>query len=143
MNPTLEAGDVDAAFSIEPFVTQGVRDGAKIVNYSYVATEPNMQVGAYAVTRQYAEESPDVVRRFRAAVAQTAQYVTANQDEFRTFLSERAEIAPELAERIVLPRWGPELNRRSLENTARLMRRYGLIDEPVDARALLGEEAGE
>jgi NitT/TauT family transport system substrate-binding protein len=142
MGATLANGDVDAAFSIEPFVTATVREGARVLNYSYVATEPGMQVGALAVSRRFAEQNPDVVERFRAAVAETAEYVMANEDEFRSFLSERAEIAPALAKRIVLPRFTTEVDAESLENTAGLMEKYGLLEEPVDVGALLGEGAG-
>jgi NitT/TauT family transport system substrate-binding protein len=119
-----------------------VREGARVLNYSYVATEPGMQVGALAVSRRFAEQNPDVVERFRAAVAETAEYVMANEDEFRRFLSERAEIAPALARRIVLPRFTTEVDAESLENTAGLMEKYGLLEEPVDVGALLGEGAG-
>jgi NitT/TauT family transport system substrate-binding protein len=140
MGATLANGDVDAAFSIEPFVTSTVREGAKVINYSYVVTEPGMQVGAMAVSRQFAEQNADAVDRFREAVAETAEYVTANEDEFRTFLSEGAEIAPALAKRIVLPRFTAEVDADSLESTAGLMEKYGLLDSPVDAGKLLGEE---
>jgi NitT/TauT family transport system substrate-binding protein len=138
MAPAMERGDVDGAFSIEPFVTTSVRDGAEIVNYSYVATEPDMQVGGYAVSERFAEEDPETVDGFKAAVAETAEYVTSHQDEFRRFLSQEAEISPQLAERIVLPQWTTDLNVRSLENTAELMQRYGLVDEPVDVGQLVG-----
>jgi NitT/TauT family transport system substrate-binding protein len=139
MGAALANGDVDAAFSIEPFVTASVREGAKVIDYSYVTTEPGMQVGAMAVSRQFAEQNAEVVERFQDAVAETAEYVTDNEDEFRTFLSERAEIDPQLAKRIVLPRFTPELDPESLENTAGLMEKYGLLDGPVDTGQLLGE----
>ena len=139
MSTAVERGDVDAAFSIEPFVTSATRAGARIINYSYVVTEPGMQVGAYAVSRQYAEENPDVVERYRAAVAETAEYVNAHQDEFRTYLSEQAEIDPDLAKDIVLPRFSGELDVQSLQSTGELMQKYGLVTEPVDAQALVTE----
>jgi ABC-type nitrate/sulfonate/bicarbonate transport system substrate-binding protein len=142
MAAALDNGDVDGAFSIEPFVTPTVRDGAKIINYSYVVTEPDMQVGAYAVSRQYAEGNAEAVEKFRAAVAETAEYVTANQEEFRTFLSERAELDPQLAKRIVLPQFTTEVNVQSLENTAELMQKYRLLDEPVSVQELVGEDGG-
>jgi NitT/TauT family transport system substrate-binding protein len=138
MAPALERGDVDAAFSIEPFVTSTSKQGGKVVNYSYVVTEPGMQVGAYAVSKKYAEENPEIVDRYKQAVAETAEYVTAHQDEFRTFLSEQAKIDPELAKQIVLPSFTSELNVPSLEHTAGLMQKYGLVDQPVDAQALVG-----
>jgi NitT/TauT family transport system substrate-binding protein len=137
MGAALENGDVDAAFNIEPFVTQSVEEGAEVLNYSYVETEPEMQVGAYAVTTQFAQENADVVRRYQAAVAETAEYVATREDEFRTFLSEQADIPRRLAERIVLPRWTGEIDAESLQSTAELMQRYGIVDEPVSAQQLL------
>lgn len=139
MAAALANGDVDAAFSIEPFVTASVREGAKAISYSYVDTEPGMQVGAMAVSRQFAEENADVVERFQDAVAQTAEYVADNEDEFRTFLSERAEIDPQLAKEIVLPRFTAEVDAESLANTAGLMQKYGLVDGAVDTSRLLSE----
>jgi NitT/TauT family transport system substrate-binding protein len=138
MEAAMARGDVQGAFSIEPFVTTSVQSGAKVVNYSYVATEPDMQVGAYAVARDFAAENADAVESFKAAVADTAAYVSDHQDEFRTYLSEEAQIDPKLAKRIVLPQWTEDLNVESLQSTAELMQKYGLVDEPVDAQALVG-----
>ncbi len=129
MGPALEKGDVDAAFSIEPFVTQSVRDSAEVLNYSYVETESGMQVGAYAAAVPYAEENADTIRRFQAEVRETAEYVTASEDEFRTYLSERAKIAPDLAKRTVLPRWTGEVDADSVQDTSDLMQRYGLVEQ--------------
>ncbi len=77
MQPALAKGSVDAAFSIEPFVTQSVEKGDKVLGYSYVDTESDMQVGAYAVTNQFAESDPEAVKAFQAAVKETADYVGA------------------------------------------------------------------
>ena len=79
MGPALQKGDVDAAFSIEPFVTQSVGDGAKVLNYSYVETESGM-----------------------------------------------------------LPEWTGEVDAGSIQNTAELMQRHGLVDETVPADKLVG-----
>ena len=137
MAPALEKGAIDAAFSIEPFVTQTVEAGGKAIDYSYVETEPEMQVGAYAVTNQFAESDPDAVKAFQAAIKDTASYVSAHEDEFRTFLSKSAKIEPGLAEKIVLPRWTGEVNASSVESTAKLMQRYGLVDSEIDTGKLL------
>jgi NitT/TauT family transport system substrate-binding protein len=137
MGPALAKGSVDAAFSIEPFVTQSVQEGDEVLGYSYVDTEPEMQVGAYAVTNQFAESDPDAVKAFQAAITETASYVSAHEDEFRTFLTKTAKIEPGLAKKIVLPKWTGEVNATSVENTAKLMRRYGLVDSEIDTGKLL------
>jgi len=137
MEPALARGSVDAAFSIEPFVTQSVEAGHEVLGYSYVDTEPELQVGAYAVTNQFAESDPDAVKAFQAATTETAEYVAANEDEFRTFLSESAKIPPKLAKTIVLPKWTGEVDADSVANTAKLMQRYGVVDAEIDTGQLL------
>ena len=137
MEPALAKGSVDAAFSIEPFVTQSVQKGDEVLGYSYVDTESDMQVGAYAVTNQFAESDPEAVKAFQAAIKETADYVAGNEDEFRTFLSENADMPPELAKKIVLPKWTGEVNADSVANTAQLMQKYGVVQGEIDTSKLL------
>ena len=137
MESALEKGAVDAAFSIEPFVTQTVQAGGKAIDYSYVETEPEMQVGAYAVTDEFAETDPDAVKAFQAAVKETAGYVAGHEDEFRTFLSEDAKMPPAVAKKIVLPKWTGEVDADSVANTAKLMQKYGVVSGEIDTSKLL------
>ena len=137
MEPALAKGSVDAAFSIEPFVTQSVQKGDDVLGYSYVDTESDMQVGAYAVTDRFAESDPDAVKAFQAAIMETADYVAGHEDEFRTFLSESAKIPPALAKKIVLPTWTGEVNADSVANTAQLMQKYGVVQGEIDPSKLL------
>jgi NitT/TauT family transport system substrate-binding protein len=138
MGAALAKGDVDAAFLIEPFVTTARSEGDRIIDYSYVTTEPNLQVGAYAVSKKFAAENPDAVKRYRAAVGATATYLMAHQDEFRTFLSERAKTPPKLAKSMELPTFTTSLNTDSMQRTAGLLRRYGLVQGDVKVEELTG-----
>jgi len=137
MEPALAKGSVDAAFSIEPFVTQSVQKGDEVLGYSYVDTESDMQVGAYAVTDRFAESDPEAVKAFQAAIKETADYVAGHEDEFRTFLSESADMPPALAKKIVLPKWTGEVDAGSVANTAQLMQKYGVVDGEIDTSKLL------
>jgi NitT/TauT family transport system substrate-binding protein len=137
MEPALAKGSVDAAFSIEPFVTQSVQKGDKVLGYSYVDTESDMQVGAYAVTNQFADSNPEAMKSFQAAVKETAEYVAGHEDEFRTFLSENAKMPPALAKKIVLPNWTGEVDADSVANTAQLMQKYGVVEGELDTGKLL------
>ena len=137
MKAALAEGTVDAALAIEPFATESAQQGRKVLSYAYVDTEPGLQVGAYAVTDQFAESFPDAVEAFQAAIGETADRVSAHEDEFRAFLSKSANIPPTLAEAIVLPHWTGDVDADSVAKTAKLMRRYGLVDRPIDPRPLL------
>jgi NitT/TauT family transport system substrate-binding protein len=138
MGAALAKGDVDAAFLIEPFVTTARGEGGRIIDYSYVTTEPNLQVGAYAVSRKFAQENPDAVKRYRAAVGETATYLMAHQDEFRRFLAERVKTPAKLARSMELPTFTTSLNTESMQKTAGLVRKYGLVQDEVKVDALTG-----
>jgi NitT/TauT family transport system substrate-binding protein len=138
MAPALAKHDVDAAFLIEPFVTIARQAGDHVIDYSYVTTEPNVQVGAYAVSRQFARENPDVVRRYRAAVGETATYLMAHPGQFRTFLAKRAETPVKLAKAMELPTFTTKLNTASLQRTAGLVQRFGLVKGRVQVDKLTG-----
>ena len=51
MTAAVEQGRVDAAFAIEPFVTQALAGGARVVDRPYVGTRPGLQVGCYFAAR--------------------------------------------------------------------------------------------
>jgi NitT/TauT family transport system substrate-binding protein len=138
MAPALGRHDVDAAFLIEPFVTIAKKNGDRVIDYSYVTTEPNLQVGAYAVSRQFAKDKPDAVKRYRAAVGDTARYLMAHQSEFRTFLAERAKTPAKLAKAMELPTFTTTLNTASLQRTAGLVQRFGLVKGKVQVDELTG-----
>jgi NitT/TauT family transport system substrate-binding protein len=138
MAPALAKHDVDAGFLIEPFVTIAKQAGDRVIDYSYVTTEPNLQVGAYAVSRKFAEQSPDAVKRYRAAVGDTARYLMAHQSEFRTFLAERAKTPAKLAKTMQLPTFTTTLNTASLQHTAGLVQQFGLVKDKVQVDKLTG-----
>ncbi len=132
MNGALAQGRVDAAFQIEPFVSLAVKEGHRVIDRPYVGTKPGLQIGCYFTSEQYLSENEDVVERFREGVAETATAIADDPAAFRKFLPEASEIPPPAAEKAVLPAWKGENDQASLELTAELMERYGVVDEKPD-----------
>jgi NitT/TauT family transport system substrate-binding protein len=132
MNGALAQGRVDAAFQIEPFVSLGVKEGARIIDRPYVGTKPGLQIGCYFTSEQYLSENEDVVQRFREGVADTADAIAQDPTAFREFLPEASEIPPPAAQKAVLPEWKAENDQASLDLTAELMERYGVTEEKPD-----------
>jgi NitT/TauT family transport system substrate-binding protein len=137
MNAALEAGRVDGACVVEPFVSQGKAAKARGVDPFYVNTAPDLTVATYFTTRQYAEENADVVDRFVRAMNRSLEYAQAHPDEVRQALLEYTEIPPEAAEGIKLPIWRPDLNRPTIELLSRLSKKFGLIEEEPDLDELI------
>jgi NitT/TauT family transport system substrate-binding protein len=132
MNGALTQGRVDAAFQIEPFVSLAVEEGHRIIDRPYVGTKPGLQIGCYFTSERYLSENEDIVERFQQGVGDTAAAIADDPDGFREFLPEASEIPPPAAEKAVLPAWKAENDQASLELTAELMERYGVVEEKPD-----------
>jgi NitT/TauT family transport system substrate-binding protein len=139
MTAAVEQGRVDAAFAIEPFVTQATAAGNRIVDRPYVGTKPGLQIGCYFATEQYIAENEEVVTSFREGVGETAEAIAADPAAFRAFLPEASEIPPPAAESVVLPAWKASSDTASLELMAELMERYGVTPDKPDTSDSLAE----
>jgi NitT/TauT family transport system substrate-binding protein len=137
MNAALEAGRVDGACVVEPFVSQGKAGAARGIDPFYVRTVPDLTVATYFTSKQYAEENADVVDRFVKAMNRSLEYAQQNPDEVRDVLLDYTEIPPEAAEQIKLPVWRPDLNEPTIELLSRLSLKYGLIEEQPDLDELI------
>jgi NitT/TauT family transport system substrate-binding protein len=139
MNGALAEGRVDAAFQIEPFVSLGLAEGHRVIDRPYVGTKPGLQIGCYFTSEQYLSENEDVVERFRQGVADTAAAIAEDPSAFREFLPEASEIPPPAAQKAILPAWKADNDQASLELTAELMERYGVVDEKPDTSDAVAE----
>ena len=139
MNAALEAGRVDAACVVEPFVSQGKAGKARGIAPFYVRTAPDLTVATYFTSTQYAEENADVVDRFVQAMNKSLIYADSHPDEVRKVLLDYTEIPPEAAEAIELPVWRPDLNEPTIEKLSELSVKYGLIEEQPDLEELIRE----
>lgn len=130
-------GQVDAAWILEPFLTITMDQGATPVSWNFVETDPDLMIAAYFTSKPYAQENPEVVEAFSAAMAESLAYAEENPDEARAILSTYTELDPAVQEAIVMPRFEPEVDTDSVELLAELAQKYGMVDEPIDTSALL------
>ncbi|MGY1786652.1 ABC transporter substrate-binding protein [Geodermatophilus sp. SYSU D00698] len=137
MPAALEQGDVDAIWGTEPFLTIGTRAGAVVVASNFVDAADDLTVAGYFTSRPFAAENADVVERFTAAMERSLEYASANPEAARAVLSEYTEIDQAVIDTMVLPAWGPEVNRESVERLAELGVQDGLLDDAPDLDALL------
>jgi NitT/TauT family transport system substrate-binding protein len=140
MNGAIEQGRVDAAFVIEPFVVQGTAQGNRIIDRPYVGTRPGLQIGCYFTSNEYLSKNGDVVKRFREGVAETAQSIRDDPASFRKFLPTASEIPAAAAQKAILPAWKANTDQASLDLTATLMQRYGIVDKKPDTSEVVEEK---
>ena len=129
MLASLEAGHVDAAWEVEPFLTQGKATGARSVLEPYVETAPELTVATYISSEQYIQENRDVVDRFVRAMNRSLEYASSHPDEARKIVLTYTKIPAEAAKGMQLPTWGSDLNEPTIELMADLTLKFGIIEK--------------
>lgn len=133
----LQSGRVDAVFVVEPFQQAVLADGGKPIASSYVDVAPNLTVATYFTSEKMLADVPDLVKRFTDAMQESLSYADSHPDEAREIIGTYTEIAPEVIEKVVLPKWPAEVNRDSVETLAELALEDGLLEKSADVDSLL------
>ena len=138
----LDAKRVDAIWAPEPFLTQVLSQGGQVVLAPYISLGEFFPNGNYATTDQYIEQNGDVVERFARAMNKSTQYAADHPDEARATIPTFTKIPPEVAKEIRLPVWRTDVDRKQLEDLVGYTQKFGVIEEPIDVRDMLWEDAG-
>jgi NitT/TauT family transport system substrate-binding protein len=135
MPAALSNKQVDAAWVVEPFLTVAKEQGAKPIAWNLVDTAPNLMIAVYFTSGKYAQEHPDTVKRFKAAMNESLAYADSHADEVRAIVPTYTRISKELIGKLTLPRWPTEMNRQSTETLAELSVKDGLVTKKPDLAA--------
>jgi NitT/TauT family transport system substrate-binding protein len=138
MAAALQAGDVDAAWLVEPFVTLAEQQGVRVLTTPLNDfTDVRIEVSTYFTSTRFLQESPDLVERFTTAMDESLTYAQENPDAVREILPTYLDIPPELAAQVRLPEWNTEVSRETFEVFTDLAETQGLLKGEVDLDSLL------
>ena len=136
MAAALDAGRVQAVFVVEPFLAAALAKGWHPIGaISDVA--PNLCVAVYFTSRQLLKTKPELVRRFTEAMRESLAYAQANPDAVRQIVTTYTTLKEDVAAKLTLPRYQPDIDRASIDRLNNLMVTDGLLSEPVDLSGLL------
>jgi NitT/TauT family transport system substrate-binding protein len=128
----LEKGNADAVWLAQPFLSQALEAGHHLVTYNYQETIPGQPTLIAFASGKWAEENPELVTDFKAALAEVSDYAESHQDEIRALLPTFLKMDPELADGLLLESHSGEIDRDSLEKISELMVKYKVVEKPVD-----------
>lgn len=114
----LESGQIDAAWIVEPFLTQATEAGARVITYNFNGFDPELDVAGYFTSAATMDAKPEVVEKFQAAMNKSLEFANENPDEVRRILATYTTMTPELIEKIALPRFRSEINKDAAEKLA-------------------------
>jgi len=136
MTAALDKGQVDAIFTVEPFLSAAKAKGWRDLG-SFAAIDPQQTVALYVTSENLASSKPDLVKRFKTALQKSMSYADAHPDEVRDIIGTYTKIDQAARNAIVLPKWPAEISTNSLNTQADLATSYGWITTKPDVAALV------
>jgi NitT/TauT family transport system substrate-binding protein len=138
----LEAGNIDAAWVPEPFVTQLRSRGDTLVIAPYQATVPGLATLTTIATKKRMESDPELIAAFSAAMKETLQWAQdpANETEVRQAIKDNLELPEAVADSVRLPAFGWQIDRASLETLATLAGKYRVLDRQPNFDRLIQQQ---
>jgi len=138
MMDIMKSGSVDAVLTGEPFVTRMANAGLGSVGARYAAglgrTEP---IIFYAASREWAEKNPEVVKKFRAAIAEAAPIVNDDREKASVSISKFTKQPVELVKATPPNRSEPKLAPEQLAWWIDVMSSQKLLQSKMDLSKLI------
>ena len=138
MPARLASGAVDAVWVPEPFRSQILSSGGRILFDNLTETYPRVQTATFFTSEQIAQDDPTLVSTFVDGLKQSVTYASAHPDEVRAILGTYTKITPAVAAMIVLPVWSTQLDAPSTAALGRAAHDFGTLSRTPDVAGLLG-----
>jgi NitT/TauT family transport system substrate-binding protein len=133
----LQSGQVDAAWILDPFLTEAVDAGGRVLSYNFSDFHPELDISCVFTSQQLLQEQPEVVEAFQRAMNRSLEFSQENPDEVRRITGTYTEIDPAVLERIVIPTFRTEFSREAMELLGAKAAEYGTLTQEPDLDQLL------
>jgi NitT/TauT family transport system substrate-binding protein len=128
MLSVLEAGDIDAAAAIEPFVTAGrANPRLTVLSYNYIAIQPTTAISTYVAHDSWVKANRQVAARFVRALDAATDSIAANPAILRAALARFTTLPDSILQRVVLPGFSKTIDSIALARLDQMGRRLGLL----------------
>ena len=134
----LEAGTVDAIAPVEPFVGLAEAAEANLLANPFSDSQPDMLVGAWFTTGEFADTNPATVDAFVTTLNAANDQLGADRDLANELAVEfTATPSIEAAAAATFPIWRSDLDEGSLEKSVEIGEKWGVLDGTADIDALV------
>ncbi|WP_055479919.1 ABC transporter substrate-binding protein [Sphaerimonospora mesophila] len=138
----LEAGNIDAAWVPEPFVTQLRDRGDTFIVAPYQAVVPGLTTLTTITAKARMDADPALVADFSAAMKETLQWAQdpAGEKDVRQAIKDNLKLPDAVADSVKLPIFSWEIDRASQEQLAELAVKYGVLTKLPDFDRLVQQQ---
>ena len=138
MVPALKKHSIDAAWTVEPFVTQ-IEEvlGGRLILDSAKGPTADFPIGVYTTSAAFARRNPKTTAAFRRALARATQMVSADRSLVEKTLPTYSKIDAKTASLIHVSTYPVSVNQQRAQQVADLMTQYGFLSKHFDIKPML------
>ena len=130
MPGAVQTQQVDAAWVVEPALSEAITLGGQVLTSNFVDTAPDLTVASYFTGTALIGKDPDLVGKMTAALHESLRYAAEHPDEVRAVVGTYTQITETVRLMMILPNWPSDINRASVERLAILGRQDGIFAKP-------------
>lgn len=136
MPAAMQAGNVEAIWVPEPFITIVLGSGGRVVTYPGQQSVPGHPTQLFFTTAELVESDPELVRSMTEALNETLEYADANPDAVRAAASDVVKMEPDLLAKVRMEEFGSDLRSEQVTKIGELMVEDGLLKNEPDIDGL-------
>lgn len=137
MPEALKDGSVDAAWMVEPFISQVETElGAHEVFDSASGATEGFPIAGYVTTQRFQQKHPRTVAAFQRAI-QRAEQVAHNRAAVEQVLPSYTKISPRIAAIATIGTYPTTIEATRLQRVPDLMSHFGVLDQQLGAKQLI------
>jgi NitT/TauT family transport system substrate-binding protein len=130
-------GTVDATFIVEPYLSQAVSEGKRVLSHNYSEFHPELDVNAYFTSTAFAEDRPELLKRFTSALVRSIEFAQENPLKVRHIVPTYTETEWAVRYNVSLPVYVARFNKGAVNSLASAAVKYGVLKSEPDLSALL------
>lgn len=136
MNAAVESGQVDAAWTAEPFVTLGEASGLLNLVDPMYETTPSMPLAGIFADEGWLEDNPEEANAFYRAL-QRSLAASSDEEAMKGAIVDHTDTEADQVDSLALANWDPELDETKLHCVAELATIYEILGDHPDMDALV------
>ena len=143
MLPAIDAGSIDGAAIVEPFMTfsQAKPGKYRLISLTDRNLAPAFAVAGWSTTTAWARSHPDVAKKFVGVMLETARWANANHAQSAQILSTIAKMPPEIANKMERAYYGERLEPGLLQPVIDATAKYGVVSKAFPAAEIIDANA--
>jgi NitT/TauT family transport system substrate-binding protein len=133
MGPTMQRGQIDAAWVVEPFTTS-LKDTlkARSIIDPFSGPTDGLAIAGYAVTKRFADQNPKTVAAFLRALSKATAAANADSSKVAEVVPTYTGIKAAAASKFTLPEYTATPDAKALQRVADLMKQFGKLNQSLD-----------